>query len=86
MKKNHVRAFPFPSPPRFKRSSSLPSKWMASCCTVRAHFGSGIVHLAVMFCEARNTIFIRARSLGNTDFDLVTLRTWRLKPYTVLVV
>ena len=44
------------------------------------------VHFFVMSIIARYSIFNRLSSVGNTDFALVTLRSWRLKPSMALVV
>ena len=44
------------------------------------------VHFFVMSIIARYSIFNRLSSVGNTDLALVTLRSWRLKPYMALVV
>ncbi len=37
------------------------------------------VHFFVMSIMARYSIFKRASSVGKTDFDFVTFRSWRLK-------
>ena len=44
------------------------------------------VHFLVMSIMARYSIFSRLSSVGNTDFVLVTLRSWRLNPSMALVV
>lgn len=62
------------------------AKNTAICAYIKLQSCRRPVHFLVMSIIARYSIFKRLSSVGNTAFDLVTLRNWRLKPSMALVV
>src|SRR5699024_1377999 len=64
-------------------SGIRPAKWIAICAWIKLQSCRRPVHFLVISIMARYSIFSRLSSVGNTDLDLVTLRSWRLKPSMV---
>ena len=68
------------------QSGMRSAKNTANCAWIMLQSCRQPVHFFVISIMAKYSIFSRLSSVGNTDFDLVTFRSCRLKPSIALVV